>query len=163
MGDVPSNSMLKHLKEECSNISEELPELSEYDNDENATHHNMQKTMDKSIPSNEMAAIHQQILRALLSEMFLFQNGSAVSTEILDQVHKEVDREIQTFAKADFIRYRDMAKAQCLMREDLEIESEQATLGQVAASWVWLRGIIEKLPSSESGFKTLMANKIDNR
>ncbi|CAB4480402.1 unnamed protein product [Rhizophagus irregularis] len=30
------------------------------------------------------------------------------------------------------------------------LESEQATLGQVAASWVWLRGIIEKLPSSEN-------------
>ena len=43
------------------------------------------------------------------------------------------------------------------------MESEQATLGQVAASWAWLRGIIEKLPSSESEFKTLMANEIDNR
>ncbi|CAB4434769.1 unnamed protein product [Rhizophagus irregularis] len=42
-------------------------ELNDDDNDENATHHNMQKTMDKSIPSNEMTAIHQQILRALLS------------------------------------------------------------------------------------------------
>ncbi|CAB4434770.1 unnamed protein product [Rhizophagus irregularis] len=30
------------------------------------------------------------------------------------------------------------------------LESEQATLGQVAASWVWLSGIIEKLPSSKT-------------
>ncbi|RGB28570.1 hypothetical protein C1646_715757, partial [Rhizophagus diaphanus] len=38
---------------------------------ESATHHNMQKIMEslwiKSIPPNEMTAIHQQILRALLS------------------------------------------------------------------------------------------------
>jgi hypothetical protein len=43
------------------------------------------------------------------------------------------------------------------------LESEQATLGQVAASWAWLRGIIEKLPFSENEFKTLMVNEIDNR
>ncbi|CAB5208261.1 unnamed protein product [Rhizophagus irregularis] len=67
MGDVLSN-MLKHLKEECSNISEELrnilydsdniiirqkknkrsrvkAELSDDDNDENVTHHNKQNLL----------------------------------------------------------------------------------------------------------------------
>src|SRR5947207_11668535 len=43
------------------------------------------------------------------------------------------------------------------------LESEQATLGQVAATWAWLRGIIDKLPFSENEFKMLMANEIDNR
>lgn len=46
---------------------------------------------------------------------------------------------------------------------DFRIWTTEATLGQVAASWVWLRGIIEKLPSSKSEFKTLMTNEIDNR
>ena len=43
------------------------------------------------------------------------------------------------------------------------LESEQATLGQVAATWAWLREIVNKLPSSENEFKILMANEIDNR
>lgn len=43
------------------------------------------------------------------------------------------------------------------------LESEHATLGQVAATWVWLREIVNKLPSSENEFKILMANEIDNR
>lgn len=43
------------------------------------------------------------------------------------------------------------------------LESEQATLGQVAATWAWLREIINKLPSNESEFKTLMISEIDNR
>jgi hypothetical protein len=43
------------------------------------------------------------------------------------------------------------------------LEAEQATLGQVAATWAWLREIINKLPSSKREFKTLMANEIDNR
>ena len=46
------------------------------------------------------------------------------------------------------------------------LESEQANLGQVAATWTWLREIINTLPSNdsnESEFKTLMANEIDNR
>ena len=43
------------------------------------------------------------------------------------------------------------------------LESEQATLGQVAAIWAWLREIINRLPSSEKEFKILMVNKIDNR
>ncbi len=43
------------------------------------------------------------------------------------------------------------------------LESEQATLGQVAAIWAWLREIINRLPSNEREFKTLMINEIDNR
>ena len=43
------------------------------------------------------------------------------------------------------------------------LESEQATLGQVAATWAWLREIVNKLPSSENEFKILMANEIDDR
>ena len=46
------------------------------------------------------------------------------------------------------------------------LESEQATLGQVAAAWAWLREIINKLPtnnSSEIEFKTLMANVLSSR
>jgi len=42
------------------------------------------------------------------------------------------------------------------------LESEHTTLGQVAATWVWLREIVNKLPSSENEFKILMANEIDN-
>ncbi|CAB4434763.1 unnamed protein product [Rhizophagus irregularis] len=134
MGGVLSN-MLKHLKEECSNISEELrnilydsdniiirqkknkrsrveAELSDDDNDENATHHNMQKTMDKSIPSNEMTAIRQQILRALLSANVPFSFA-----------YKEVGMEFETDKWIGFVSDNgsDMVKAQRLMREDLEI------------------------------------------
>jgi hypothetical protein len=43
------------------------------------------------------------------------------------------------------------------------LESEQATLGQVAATWAWLRAVVNKLPSSENEFKVLMANEIDDR
>jgi hypothetical protein len=43
------------------------------------------------------------------------------------------------------------------------LESDHATLGQVAAAWAWLREIINKLPSSEEEFKNLIANEIDNR
>src|SRR6266498_6153689 len=43
------------------------------------------------------------------------------------------------------------------------LESEQATLRQVAATWAWLREIINRLPSNEREFKTLMINEIDNR
>ncbi len=43
------------------------------------------------------------------------------------------------------------------------LESEQATLGQVAATWAWLREIVNRLPSDEREFKTLMINEIDNR
>jgi len=79
----------------------------------------MESFVDKSIPPNEMTAIHQQLLRALLSanvpfsfvdnpeviKLFKMMRPSYnlpsrkwISTEILDQVHKEVDREIQKFA-----------------------------------------------------------------
>ena len=43
------------------------------------------------------------------------------------------------------------------------LESEQATLGQVIATWAWLREIVNKLPSSENEFKILMANEIDDQ
>src|ERR1044071_7173626 len=43
------------------------------------------------------------------------------------------------------------------------LESEHAILGQVAATWAWLREVINKLPSNEREFKTLMINEIDNR
>jgi len=43
------------------------------------------------------------------------------------------------------------------------LKSEQATLGQVAATWAWLREIVNRLPSDEREFKTLMINEIDNR
>ncbi|CAB4446796.1 unnamed protein product [Rhizophagus irregularis] len=102
MGGVPSN-MLKHLKEECSNITE----LSDDDNDENVTQKTMESFVDKSIPPNEMTAIYQQLLRALLSanvpfsfvdnpeviKLFKMMRPSYnlpsrkwISTEILDQV-----------------------------------------------------------------------------
>src|SRR6266498_3505502 len=42
------------------------------------------------------------------------------------------------------------------------LESEQATLRQVAATWAWLREIVNRLPSDEREFKTLMINEIDN-
>ena len=42
------------------------------------------------------------------------------------------------------------------------LESEHATLGQVAATWTWLREVINKLPSNKRKFKTLIINKIDN-
>ncbi|PKK67597.1 hypothetical protein RhiirC2_783321 [Rhizophagus irregularis] len=116
MGDVLSN-MLKHLKEECSNISEELrnilydsdniiirqkknkrscveAELSDDDNDENVTHHNKQNLL------------HPKVIKLfkMIRPSYNLPSRKWISTEILDQVHKEVDREIQTFAKADFIR-----------------------------------------------------------
>ena len=90
--------------------------------DENITHgaqKSMESFVDKSIPPNEMAAIHQQLLRALLSANVPFSfvdnpeviklfkmirpsynlpSRKWISTEVLDQVHKEVDHEIQKFA-----------------------------------------------------------------
>ncbi|CAB4383398.1 unnamed protein product [Rhizophagus irregularis] len=122
MGDVLSN-MLKHLKEECSNISEELrnilydsdniiirqkknkrscveAELSDDDNDENVTHHNKQNLLwiRVSLPTKFIK------LFKMIRPSYNLPSRKWISTEILDQVHKEVDREIQTFAKADFIR-----------------------------------------------------------
>ncbi|RIA90408.1 hypothetical protein C1645_823400 [Glomus cerebriforme] len=116
-----------------------------------------------------------------------------ISTEILDQVHKEVDRKIQKFAaeakfltlsgdgwtnisKQSMATFSKAAETILSLKDSIRnadfweklkafydllirfydhiimiLESEQATLGQVAASWAWLRGIIEKLPSSEKG------------
>jgi len=36
------------------------------------------------------------------------------------------------------------------------LEFEHATLGQVAATWAWLREVINKLSSNEREFKTLI-------
>ncbi|RGB38898.1 hypothetical protein C1646_755120 [Rhizophagus diaphanus] len=73
MGGVPSN-MLKHLKEECSNISEEL--------------HNPEVIK----------------LLKMKRSSYNFSSRKWISTEILDQVHKEVDCEIQKFvAEAKFL------------------------------------------------------------
>ena len=43
------------------------------------------------------------------------------------------------------------------------LESEHTILKQVAATWTWLKEVINKLPSNEREFKTLMINEIDNR
>ncbi|CAG8638721.1 10968_t:CDS:2, partial [Dentiscutata heterogama] len=62
-------------------------------------------------------------------------------------------------------------KAQCLMCELLKpcdyvikiLETEKATLGQVAASWAWLRGIVDKSSFTNNNFKNSLIIEIDNR
>ncbi|CAG8581991.1 15241_t:CDS:10 [Cetraspora pellucida] len=43
------------------------------------------------------------------------------------------------------------------------LETERATLGQVAASWAWLRGVINKSSLTNNDFKDSLIIEIDNR
>jgi hypothetical protein len=83
------------------------------------TQKSMDSFVDKSISTNEAAAIHRQLLRALISANVSFSfvenpevnklfkmlrpsydlpSRKWISTEVLDQVHEEVELEIKKFA-----------------------------------------------------------------
>ena len=79
----------------------------------------MESFVDKSMPTNEAAAVHCQLLRALISAnvsfsfvenpeviklfkmlrpSYNFPSRKWISTDVLDQVHEEVELEIKKFA-----------------------------------------------------------------
>ena len=93
--------------------------LLEEEKNSTITQTSMESFVDKNMPINEAIAIHRQLLRVLLSANVSFSfvdnpevnklfkmlrpsydlpSRKWISTEILDQVHEEIEHEIEKFA-----------------------------------------------------------------
>ncbi|CAJ0823757.1 7873_t:CDS:2 [Entrophospora sp. SA101] len=60
------------------------------------------------------------------------------------------------------LKYKNQLKIMAIAHPDI-LESEHANLGHVIASWAWLRGVIEKIPSNLDSIKINLGQEIEKR
>ncbi|CAG8701368.1 13170_t:CDS:2, partial [Funneliformis mosseae] len=148
MDGIPAN-MLQHLKEDCSKISKEIRD----------TLHIMFKAYKKvgmELGTDKWIG-------------FVSDSGSdmAKAQRLMHQAESRRNDNSIINAIESINFWEKLTMFYELLRPYghiiMILESEYATLGQVVATWAWLREVINKLPSNEREFKTLMINEIDNQ